>query len=70
MYEDKWWLASIIEKQLQKSEVFVKFLHPAGSSRYFYYSNAPDMLHMPLKSSVLAKVNPTTATGSCWVYFG
>ena len=61
-YEDHWWLAYIIDKDPQKQEVLVKFLHPAGPSKSFYYFTNLDKLLIS-KSSMLTKTQPTTATG-------
>ena len=62
VYNDKWWLAFVLDKDVENSEVTVTFLHPHGPARSHKYPTFPDILSIP-SNHILTKVDPRTATG-------
>lgn len=66
VYDQKWWLAYVLEKNEEEDELKVTFLHPAGPSSSFSYPRKPDVLWISL-TDVLCKVDPTTPTGRIYV---
>lgn len=60
MYDGKWWLGYILEKDFD--EATVKFLHPHGPSPSFTYPRREDILLVSLKD-ILSKVNVKTVNG-------
>ncbi len=61
-YDSEWWLACVIDVDIDNAEVKVSFLHPHGPSRSYKYPSIPDILTIPL-TDILSKVTPRTATG-------
>ena len=66
VYDSKWWLAYVLEKNEEEDEIKVTFLHPRGPSPSFSYPRRPDVLWIPF-TSVLCVVGPTTPTGRIYV---
>ena len=62
MYNNNWWLASVLHLDVDNSEVKVNFLHPQGPASSYKYPTIPDVHTVP-SSHMLTKVNPRTATG-------
>ena len=62
LYNEQWWLACVLEIDLEEHEVKVSFLHPNGPSRSFKYPHIPDILWISV-SDVLTTADPRTATG-------
>lgn len=60
VYDNAWWLACILERN--ENEYKISFLHPKGPANSFFYPEPNDILNIP-GSTVLQKVDPTTATG-------
>ena len=61
-YDSHWWLAYVLDTNRETEEATVSFLHPHGPAPSFVYPRNPDVLSIHI-TSVLTKVNPTTATG-------
>lgn len=61
-YDQKWWLACVIQTFPIQDEVKVTFLYPSGPNPSFYYPQRPDTLNIPT-DDVLMLVDPSTATG-------
>ena len=61
-YDNHWWLALVLDLDMENDEVQLKFLHPAGPSSSFTFPQRDDILAMPRKS-VLTTVSPLTVTG-------
>ena len=57
MYEDKWWVACVLQVDEDNNTVTVNFLHPQGPSQSFRYPVTPDVLTIPAET-VLMKVDP------------
>ena len=62
IYENKWWMACVLEKYENNREVKVSFLHPPGPHKSFTYPTKPDILRIA-SEDVLIKVDPLTETG-------
>ena len=62
VHESVWWLACVLEKDLENAEFRLTLLHPHGPSRSYKYPTAPDIITLPL-SSILTLVEPRTTTG-------
>lgn len=62
VYDNRWWLAYVLEKDEINDEVKVSFLNPAGPSPSFSFPARQDILRLPV-TLVLSKVNPITPTG-------
>ena len=60
-----WWLACVLEKDLENSMVKLTVLHPHGPSRSFRYPSIPDTVALPV-SNILSLVNPRTSTGQTY----
>ena len=52
----------MLDTNRETEEATVSFLHPHGPAPSFVYPRNPDVLSIHI-TSVLTKVNPTTATG-------
>ena len=57
MYEDKWWVACVLQVDEDNNTVTVNFLHPQGPSGSFRYPVTPDVLTIPAET-ILMKVDP------------
>lgn len=66
VYDGKWWIAYVLEKNEELDEVKLTFLHPAGPSNSFFYPKELDVLWLPL-TQVLCKVYPVTPTGRLYI---
>ena len=66
VYDKKWWIAYVLEKNEELDEAKLTFLHPAGPFNSFFYANELDMLWLPL-TDVLCKVHPVTPTGRQYI---
>ena len=62
VYDKQWWVACVLQMDVDCEEVTVSFLHPHGPSRTFKYPKQPDILDIPF-SDVLTKVDPRTSSG-------
>ena len=62
IYDGEWWLACVLEVDVENAKVRVTFLHPRGPSQSFKYPSVPDILVVPT-THLLTKVNPRTTTG-------
>lgn len=62
MYDQKWYLACVLETYSDLMEVKLTFLEPNGPSPSFKYPRRPDILIVPEKD-ILSIVDPQTATG-------
>ncbi len=62
LYDEKWWIACVLQVDADHDEVTVNFLHPHGPSRSFRYPQVQDILSIPM-SDILTKVDPRTVTG-------
>ena len=62
VHKSIWWLASVLEKDLENAEVRLTLLHPHGPSRSYKYPTVPDIVTLPL-TSILTLVEPRTTTG-------
>ena len=61
-YDQKWWLAYVLEKNNERKEAKVTFLSPNGPAPSFVYPNKPDVLMVPY-SDILTRSAVTTASG-------
>ena len=57
-----WWLAQVLTKDSDNSEVKLSLLHPHGPARSFKYPPSPNVINMAL-ADVLTIVEPRTTTG-------
>lgn len=62
IYDNKWWLACVLETYSDTLEVKLNFLTPKGPSNSFHYPLKPDILVVPYVN-ILTVVDPITATG-------
>lgn len=62
MYDNKWWLACVLETYVETLEVKLYFLRPNGPSTSFHYPRNPDILVIPY-SDILTVADPMTTTG-------
>ena len=62
IYDQKWYLACVLETYPDSTEVKLTFLEPNGPSPSFKYPPRPDILIIPEKD-ILSIVDPQTATG-------
>ena len=62
IYDQKWYLACVLETYPDSMEVKLTFLEPNGPSPSFKYPQRPDILIVPEKN-ILSIVDPQTATG-------
>ena len=62
MHKNSWWLACVLENDIDNAEVKLMFLHPHGPSRFFKYPATPDIIVLPT-SNILTLVEPRTTTG-------
>ena len=64
MHDGEWWLACVLEVDVENAEIRVTFLHPRGPSQSFIdkYPSVPDILVVQT-TDLLTKVNPRTTTG-------
>lgn len=62
IYNERWWLSYVLEKNEEVNEVKVTFLHPPGPSPSFSFPSTPDVLCIPY-SDIIYKTNPITPTG-------
>ena len=62
LYEEKWWLACVLEVCSEKKEVKLTFLHPRGPSNSFKYPE-PQNIHDILLDDILTLVDPRTRSG-------
>ena len=46
-YVGKWWVGVVLEKDLIKNEVKIKFLHPSGPLHSFSFPTPQDILVLP-----------------------
>ena len=62
MYNNNYWLAFVLDVDVENSKVKLTFLHPQGPAcSYKYPATILDVLKVP-SSHILTKVNPRTAT--------
>ena len=61
-YNARWWLAFVLNVDVENAEVRVTLLHPQGPARSFKYPSIPDIVTIP-SSDILTRVNPNTTTG-------
>ena len=66
-YDTDWWLAFVLDIELENAEVKVTFLHPQGPARLFKYPSIPDILTVPY-SDILTRVSPNTVTGRTYTF--
>ena len=61
-YGSQWWLGCVLDTSADTEEVTTSFLHQCSPAPSFVYPRNPDVL-VTHCTSVLTKVDPTTATG-------
>ena len=57
-----WWLACVLEKDVENAEVKLTLLQPHGPSRSFKYPAIPEIIVLPLPN-ILTLVEPRTVSG-------
>ena len=62
VFDQKWWLACVLEIDKEDLEVKLSFLHPNGPAYSFRYPSIPDILWVP-STDILTTVDPRTTTG-------
>lgn len=66
VYDKKWWLGYVLEKNEELDEVKITFLHPSGPATSFSYPRQADVLWVSVVD-ILKNVNPVTPTGRTYV---
>ena len=61
-YQGHWWLAQVLAKDSDNSEVKLSVLHPSGPCRSFKHPSSPNIINIAL-ADVLTIVEPQTTTG-------
>ncbi len=66
MYDEKRWVACVLQVDEYSEQVSVSSLRPHGPSRSFKYPARLDILNIPFKN-VLTRVDPRTVTGRTYI---
>ncbi len=61
-YDQKWWVAHVMEVYPESHEVKVTFLHPHGPNPSFFYPRHAEILVIDV-SDILTRLFPKTSTG-------
>ena len=61
-YQQKWWVACVLQVDKENAETQLTLLQSSGASRSFKYPKVPIILTIPI-TKILTKVNPRTTTG-------
>ena len=73
VYNKNWWLAYVLDKDAENSEVKVTLLHPQGPAHSYKYPNVPDVLVIPSSSILIVlfwlTITKTKTTFSKPFYF-
>ena len=68
LYEQRWWVGIILEVDTEQGDAKVKFMHPAGPARSFYWPDVDDICFIP-NIDILMKVDvPTTTSGRQYTF--
>ena len=62
LYDEKWWLACVLQIIQEDSQVKLTFLHPLGPSSSFKYPGTQDIRTLPIKN-ILTLVDPRSRSG-------
>jgi hypothetical protein len=63
VYDGEWWLGLITSLNLEEQDATVKFLHPHGPSRSFYWPEKDDYCEVPLIHILSSVDTLSTQTG-------
>jgi len=63
LYDDHWWVASVIETSEIEQDVKVSFMHPHGPARSFRWPAHEDICWVPMQNILHPLNPPTTANG-------
>lgn len=67
-YGDHWYFGLVMEKNEIECDVHVKFLHPHGPAKSFYWPSREDICWTPL-CKIISCVNPPVTKGSGRMYY-
>ena len=56
-YDQTWWIGRILEDVIDTAEVLIKFMHPHGPRKTFYWPKRDDIIYLS-KADVIAKISP------------
>ena len=63
VYDDQWWLGTILEVDNEHDEYKVRFLHPAGPSPTYRWPEFEDECFI-VRDHILLTISPLTASSS------
>ena len=61
-YNALWWIG-MIQNIYEDGDILVKFLHPHGPSKSFYWPSQDDWCYVPLRNILCLISSPSTSTG-------
>ena len=62
-YDTFWWIGLIQNIDEDAGDLEIKFLHPHGPSRNFYWPSKEDLCYVPLTNILCLLSPPSTSTG-------
>lgn len=69
VYDNHWFFGLVLSKNVEERDVRIKFMHPFGPSKSFYWPyQKDDICFVPLQN-ILSIVDPPTTKGSGRVYY-
>lgn len=69
VYDNHWFFGLVLSKNEEECDVQIKFMHPFGPSKSFYWPyQKEDICFVPLQN-ILSIVDPPTTKGSGRVYY-
>ena len=62
-YDTFWWIGLIKNIDEEAGDLEIKFLHPHGPNRHFYWPSKDDICYVPLTNILCLLSPPSTSTG-------
>lgn len=67
VYDEYWWVGLVLEKNDEEGDVTMKFMHPKGPSKFYYWPQRDDICFIP-NHCILKNVEVPTALGTARKY--
>lgn len=68
IYDDHWYYGLVLDKDELECDIQVKFLHPHGPAKSFFWPSREDICWIPM-CNIMSRVNPPVTKGSGRMYY-
>ena len=62
-YDGNWWIGMVLEISNEEKDFQIKFFHPSGPAKNFYWPSHDDICWVPFSNCICQLSTPSTSTG-------